>query len=250
MLRPIVLSLTLLLITGMLAPTRAAAGPPPQHAPATDHAGGDDRYLDEARADVEQRVAAGSLTREAADVILQRVQGMIHPGGDAVPITARELAAAADLVARVRSGTTRLADVQVAMAEGYRPIPLGSRGGLVHYHNHAYYAAGRILDAERPEQLVYAQVSDGELELVGVMFLMPPGQPGPRLGGPLTAWHAHTDICSDSSTYLPIGTTDAAGACPPGAVRTTSAEMLHVWLFDNPRGVFDSWMQPEHLPVR
>jgi hypothetical protein len=78
-----------------------------------------------------------------------------------------------------------------------------------------------------------------------VLYLMPLGVPGPRVGGLLTAWHAHDDVCADPTSYRPVGATVAAGRCPPHAVRRTSAEMLHVWLVDNPREVFDSRMKLE-----
>jgi hypothetical protein len=196
-------------------------------------------------ADLDQRVAAGLLTRAEADYILRQVEGTVHPHGDPVVVTASELVAAAQLVDAVREGTARLSDVRAAEAEGYRPLPVGSRGTIVHFSHDSYY--GRILDPERPQQVVYQRQADGALALVGVLFLMPYGVPGPPLGGPLTAWHAHDNVCADPTTFRPVGSTDAAGQCPAGAVRRTSPEMLHVWLADNPGGVFDSWMQPVRL---
>jgi hypothetical protein len=196
----------------------------------------------ELKADLDARQAAGRISAQEASYILQRVQGMVHPGGEGVPISAAELDAATQLVSSVRRDTNRLTDVHVAEEEGYRPIPVGSRGGVVHYSNETYY--GRVLDTEHPQQVIYRQQPEGTMELVGVLFLMPYGVPGPRIGGPLTAWHAHDDVCINPATYVPVGSTDAAGQCPPNAVRRTSSEMLHVWLADNPRGVFDSWMQP------
>jgi hypothetical protein len=202
---------------------------------------------DATAADLDQRVAAGLLTRAEADFILRQVQGTVHPHGDPIVVTAAELTSAARLVEAVRAGTPRLADVGAAEAEGYRPLAVGSRGSIVHFGHDAYY--GLILDPERPQQIVYQRQPDGQMALVGVLFLMPYGVPGPPLGGPLTAWHAHDNVCSDPTSFRPVGSTDAAGQCPPGAARRTSPEMLHVWLADNPGGVFDSWMQPPGLRV-
>jgi hypothetical protein len=230
----------LLILFATTSSLSAWRGPTPEAA--NTHVGPLSSRYAETKAELDARQAAGRISAQEASYILQRVQGMVHPEGEGLAISAAELTAAAELVTSVRRDTTRLTDVQVAAEEGYRPIPVGSRGGVVHYSNQAYY--GRILDTEHPQQVVYRQHADGAMELVGVLFLMPTGVPGPRLGGPLTAWHAHDDVCIDPATYVPVGSTDAAGQCPLNAVRRTSSEMLHVWLADNPRGVFDSWMQP------
>jgi hypothetical protein len=227
------------LSAAVLALAAGGAAPEPHPAAATP------ARFDATAADFDARVAAGLLTRPEADYILRQVRSTVHPHGDPIPVTATELAAAARLVDAVREGTARLADVRAAEAEGYHPLPVGSRGSIVHFSNDAYY--GRILDPERPQQVVYQRLPDGRMALVGALFLMPHGVPGPPLGGPLTAWHAHDNICADPTTYRPVGTTDAAGHCPAGAVRRTSPEMLHVWLAENPGGVFDSWMQPASL---
>jgi hypothetical protein len=192
--------------------------------------------------------AAGHAHGTAGGTISDAVaNGVSHDHGDAVAITAAELDAAAKLVADVSAGTTRLADFAVAQAEGYRQITLGARG-LAHYLNQTYYLDGRVLDPERPESLMYFRMPDGELKLVGVMFLMPPDEPGPRIGGALTAWHAHDNLCYSTRTGVITALTNAAGQCPAGTVyRGKTPEMMHVWLVDNPDGVFGDDMEPSTL---
>jgi hypothetical protein len=183
---------------------------------------------------------AGSHTHGAA-------HGQAHDAGQAPPVTAAELAAAARLVGDVQSGTRRFADVAVARAEGYREIMLDSRG-LAHYHNQAYFLDGRVLDPERPEQLIYLERPTGETQLVGVMFLMRPGEPGPRVGGALTPWHTHDGLCISLTSGTIVALVGAAGECPPGSAKLgRTPEMLHVWLVDNPAGVFADDLEPAAL---
>ena len=162
-------------------------------------------------------------------------------------MTAVELAAAAQLVSDVSRGTARFAELAVAQAEDYRQItPLVD--GLVHYHNQAYYVDGRILDPERPEQLLFLQQLDGRLRFVAVMFLMRPGERGPRPGGPLTVWHTH-GLCLSPADGILMPVEKAPDDCPPGLKPFgPSPEMLHVWVVDNPAGVFARDLDPAALP--
>jgi hypothetical protein len=174
------------------------------------------------------------------------VVGASHEPGGEVPATAAELAAAAQLVRDVWRGTARFADLAVAQAEGYRPLtPMVD--GQVPYHNQAYYVDGRILDPERPEQLVYLQRLDGRLQFVAVMFLMRPGERGPRPGGPLTVWHTH-ELCLSPADGILLPVAKAPDDCPPGLRPFgVSPEMLHVWVVDNPAGVFARDLDPAAL---
>jgi hypothetical protein len=174
--------------------------------------------------------------------------GVTHDHGEAVAITTGELEAAAKLVSDVRSSTTRFEDLNAAMQEGYRLLA-GGRTGLAHYHNQAYTSDGRILDPQRPEDLMYLKMADNSWKLVGAMFLMPSaGQPGPRVAGPLTAWHAHDNLCINPLLARITALTDASGKCPAGTVfMGKTPEMMHVWLVDNPNGVFSDDMEPAAL---
>jgi hypothetical protein len=96
---------------------------------------------------------------------------------------------------------------------------------------------------------MYLRMSDGSWKLVGVMFLMPTAsEPGPRVAGPLTAWHAHNNLCMNSAVGRITALTDANGKCPAGTTYMgKTAEMMHVWLVDNPNGVFSDEMEPAAL---
>jgi hypothetical protein len=177
-----------------------------------------------------------------------KLPGVSHDHGEATAITTEQLQAAQKLVEDTRTGTQRFEDISVAVQEGYRLLA-GARDGLAHYHNQAYHADGKILDPEHPEDLIYLRFRDGTAKLVGVMYLMPSSdQPGPRIGGPLTAWHAHDNLCISPVLGRITAFTDANGKCPAGTVwMGKTPEMIHVWLVDNPNGVFSDDMDPAAL---
>jgi hypothetical protein len=170
-----------------------------------------------------------------------------HPGasddhhGEAIAISAAELEAAARLVAETKAAAARFEDIEVALADGYYEVA-PPRNGLAHYINSRYTRDGRILDPERPESLVYLRLTDGSWKLVGVLYRMPsPDEPGPRIGGPLTTWHAHDNLCTENGRV--VATTNNTGSCARGTSSKTP-EMLHVWLVNNPNGVFSDDMEP------
>jgi hypothetical protein len=169
--------------------------------------------------------------------------GISHDHGAALAVTAAELEAATRLVADTKAAAARFENIEAARAEGYYQAA-SPRNGLVHYFNTGYNRDSRILDPEHPESLVYLQLTDGNWKLVGVLYRMPsPGQPGPRVGGPLTAWHAHDNLCTANGRV--VGKI-INGRCTNGTLSLTP-EMLHVWLADNPNGVFSDDMEPAAL---
>ena len=78
------------------------------------------------------------------------------------------------LVEHVRSANDRFKDVNVAVAEGYTPIPCASgvQGGAmgVHYVNGAYLK-DNITDIAKPEAVMYKPMPDGKMALVAVEYI-------------------------------------------------------------------------------
>ncbi len=78
------------------------------------------------------------------------------------------------LVAHVRDTNQRFADVSVAVAEGYTPIPCasGQQGGAmgIHYVNEALLKDG-VVDIGKPEAVMYVPSADGKLKLVAVEYI-------------------------------------------------------------------------------
>jgi hypothetical protein len=169
-----------------------------------------------------------------------RSGSILHEHGEAIAVTSEELEGAARLVADTKAAAVRFEDLQTALAEGYYQVA-PPRNGLAHYMNTAYNRDGRIVDPDRPESLIYLLLTDGSWKLVGIMYRMPsPDQPGPRVGGPLTAWHAHDNLCTANGRVV---ATVSNGTCARGTASGTP-EMLHVWLVHNPNGVFSDDMEP------
>lgn len=174
-------------------------------------------------------------------------------GGDGATAeaTPQERAAAERLVADTVAGVARFSDLAAAKAEGYQAVTPEFLP-VVHYVHRGYFTDGDVLDPAHPESLVYG-VAEDRAVLLGAMFLMPqPGVAGPRIGGPLTTWHTHDDLCFDVAREMVVGVVDADGGCPDGAVNEETPEMMHVWVVDHPQGPFGHDMSPSalrsHLP--
>jgi hypothetical protein len=131
----------------------------------------------------------------------------------------------------VRDNTERFKDVSVAEAEGYSLLfgcvsgPDAGAMGL-HYVNLSLVAAG-VVDATRPQIVIYEPMPDGHLQLIGADFLViasdwdkaHPGQGAPQLMGQLFHYFE-----SPNRFGLPAFYT------------------LHVWAWkENPNGAFVNW---------
>ena len=150
--------------------------------------------------------------------------------------TGDQVAAAKKLYDETAAGIAPYRDWHAAWAAGYRP------GGpqdmpSTHWMNQRYVDAGYVMDPRHPQGLVYANSKHGPV-LIGAMFQMKNlGQFGPDPGGPLTAWHQHTNIC-----FTPFGVEfslmSPTVTCPLGSIDISAPPMLHVWIVDNPGGPF------------
>ena len=74
----------------------------------------------------------------------------------------------------VRKANDRFKDVNVAMKDGYTPIPCASglTGGAmgVHYVNGDYLKDG-VIDIAKPEAIMYEPRADGSMELIAVEYI-------------------------------------------------------------------------------
>jgi hypothetical protein len=154
------------------------------------------------------------------------------------------------LLADTKAAVAKYADQQLAVADGYGP---GTPPGLpiVHFLHPAYVFDADILRPEHVESLIYFNSERGPV-LVGAMYMMPlPYMAGPEIGGSLTTWHHHVDLCSDRAGVIVAqvgrGPVVVPGlprgvACPQGSQLRVTPDMLHVWIVDNPKGPFDTDM--------
>ncbi len=79
---------------------------------------------------------------------------------------------------KVRAANARFANVNVAVAEGYAPIPCASgiTGGSmgIHYVNGEYLKDDK-LDLARPEAVMFEPMPDGSLKLIAVEYITSKG---------------------------------------------------------------------------
>jgi hypothetical protein len=168
--------------------------------------------------------------------------------------TAAQLEAAAKLVHDTKAAVARYADLRSAVAAGYTPME-PPETQVVHYVNKAYMTDAYILDPQHVQSLIYFNGKQGPV-LIGAMYIMPTrSEDGPQVGGSLTVWHQHSNICFDDVTGIAVAFTHSgffdnggkSGSCPKGSSLTRTPQMLHVWLIDNPDGPFASTMDPTVL---
>ncbi|WP_446746288.1 hypothetical protein [Sphaerimonospora cavernae] len=119
-----------------------------------------------------------------------------------------------------REATKRWPTERDAEKDGYESWTEGE--GVRQLAKPALLDDGAVLDPARPEALVYYEKPDGSSTLLGVVYIMPPGLPGPAVAGPLTPWQPYPVPCPASSCTSPQGMSD----------------MLRVWLVDYPGGPF------------
>ncbi len=138
----------------------------------------------------------------------------------------------------------KYASVATAYADGYRSIGDAITGDE-HYVKWSLLNDGRILDSKYPESLVY-EMRNGMKTLVAAMYMMPLGTrftDVPDVGGALTQWHVHNNLClvdnpNDPLQKLVSGLVSPDGSCPVGTSTAGSSPMLHVWIVSNPCGPF------------
>jgi hypothetical protein len=163
--------------------------------------------------------------------------GHEHPTGPCQP-TPAQVTAANGLVADTKGGLARLADLRDALAAGYAPHHHG-REAIRHYFNPAYVTDGRVLDPTRPEGLMYAHTDRGPVLVAAVYLMNRAGEPGKAVGGCLTQWHSHDNLCSsDPAKGMITGLRRPGGPCPPGQVPWPAPPMMHTWVIDVPGGPF------------
>lgn len=152
-------------------------------------------------------------------------------------VTPQQQAAAENLVSATLLALPQFSDVDAVGAMGFTSIGDGFLGHE-HFLNPANMTDDRILDPNFPESLVY-DTSVTPKRLVAAMFMLNPGDTladVPELGGKLTQWHVHDNLCFVGPRVA--GLTDAAGQCAPGTVKGNETPMIHVWIEPNRCGPF------------
>src|SRR5579862_6271589 len=115
---------------------------------------------------------------------------------------------AQQILVAARHVLVRYADVNTALADGYRPFhPTGRIGEEVHYTNYRYARREQQhVDYRQPGSILYKRTPDG-MKAVGVMYIAPRDSTPEQLNevAPLSVatWHRHVDFCGGPRT-LPL----------------------------------------------
>ena len=104
-----------------------------------------------------------------------------------------------------------------------------------HSENRAWHSDDRYLDVRHPDTLIYADVPNHPLILVGVMISMPRGLRGPTPGGAITRWHSHI-VCVRRLLRGLAPRPD--GSCPAGTRLAQGSEMMHIWFTRDLRSAY------------
>ena len=156
-------------------------------------------------------------------------------------VTPEQQARAENLVAITLARLPQWSDPAVAEAAGFKTIGDAATGDE-HLLNWSYIDDGKILDPDRPEALVY-NTRGGGRKLEAAMYMLPPGSTldtVPDIGGALTQWHIHDNLCFTNDPVAPhvAGLTDGSGNCHAPLVKLEPVPMMHVWITSNECGPF------------
>ncbi len=153
-------------------------------------------------------------------------------------VSPAQQARAENLLAVTVARLGQWADPAHAEANGFHSIGDGATG-VEHLLSPANMADDVMLDPDAPESLVF-DTSTGTRRLVAAMYMMPPGatlDDVPDIGGPLTQWHIHDDLCFDAGGRV-AGLTASGADCAAPLVKGPQVPMIHVWIEPHPCGPF------------
>jgi hypothetical protein len=152
--------------------------------------------------------------------------------------TAAQVEAAAALVKETDASLVRFQNINNAVAAGYiYPAATNGEEHLIYEGDDPAYQG---LNPQDPSSLVYAiNVKDHMPILLGAMYLMPEGVAGPQVGGGLTRWHSHLEVCRGGRIIIAGFNFALPGICNPSTWQDQyTTQMLHVWVVPYTGGVF------------
>jgi hypothetical protein len=169
-----------------------------------------------------------------------------HPFDPSLPIdlsgvpgvTPQEQARAENLLAATVDLLPQWSDPAYDAAHGFFSIGDGVTG-TEHYLNTAFINDNAMLDPDQPESLVFDTRVQPK-KLVAAMYMGTPGMTlstVPDIGGPLTQWHIHNNLCFTSAGKVG-GLTQADGSCAAPLVKGADIPMIHVWIVPHECGPF------------
>jgi hypothetical protein len=156
-------------------------------------------------------------------------------------VTPEQQAAAENLIAISLWRLPQWSDPKVAEAAGFHSIGDGFTG-YEHLIQWDWINDGHILDPDHPESLVYRVDGNGTRTLEAAMYMLPQGETldtVPELGGKLTQWHIHDNLCFTPGEAPKVrGVTGVGQGCPAGLTKLDPVPMIHVWIVPHRCGPF------------
>lgn len=157
-------------------------------------------------------------------------------------VSPEQQAGAELLVENTIAKLPQFADVERMEELGFHSIGDGFTGHE-HFINWNYINDEHILNPDYPESLVFEVQPDGDRKLVSAMFMANEGTAlgdVPDVGGALTQWHVHDDLCFSNDPVAPrvVNVTTVGGSCSGGQVKFAPTPMIHVWIEPHPCGPF------------
>ena len=135
-------------------------------------------------------------------------------------VTPEQQAAAENLIAISLWRLPQWSDPKVAEAAGFHSIGDGFTG-YEHLIQWDWINDNYVLDPDHPESLVYRVDGNGTRTLEAAMYMLPQGETletVPELGGKLTQWHIHDNLCFTPGEAPKVrGVTGVGQGCPPGS---------------------------------
>lgn len=229
---PLLTGVSAIVIASLAVPAMVSAG---SHA----HAGGHDEGA-AAHSDGHDD-GTGAATHTEASAVPPKPYDPALPIdlGGVEGVTLQQQAAAENLLAITITRLPQFEDPAVAESMGFVSIGDGFLGHE-HYLNAANMNDDKLLDPDYPESLVY-DTSVTPKKLVAAMYMMNPGDTladVPELGGKLTQWHIHDNLCFAGPRVA--GLTNAEGKCAPGLTKGNETPMIHVWIEPHECGPFSA----------
>ena len=159
-------------------------------------------------------------------------------------VTAEQQARAEELIYQTRTILPKFATPEIAVEYGFTSIQDASTG-VEHFINWSWINDEHELNPNYPESLVFAVGPGGSRTLVSAMYMVGDEytlETVPDVGGPLTQWHIHNNLCFNqdpkiSGSTRVVGVTSEDGPCSFG-VKIRPNPMLHVWLKPQACGPF------------
>jgi hypothetical protein len=227
---PLLTGTAAVLVAAMAVPGMVSAGSH-SHAGGHDEGGAAHGHGDGEEAAAHEDTPASALPAKPYDPTLPLDLGGVEG------VTPQQQAAAENLLAITIIELPQFSDPAYAESVGFVSIGDGALGHE-HYLNRDNMNDDKLLDPDYPESLVY-DTSVTPKKLVAAMFMMDAGDTladVPELGGKLTQWHVHDNLCFAGAKVA--GLTDAEGNCAAGLTKGAETPMIHVWTESHPCGPF------------